>query len=135
MKNLINISNLISLISCSNGSIFGTFNSRRGTDTGSGIVEITIELNKKETLVLERDLKNLGYKVFKKDSFVELKGPEICLKIKKTDKNYRGIIQIKFILNRSIIEKKKIVMGKSILSFDRYNMATWDFFDTTSHDP
>jgi hypothetical protein len=44
MKNLINISNLTSLISCTNGSGFGTFNSRRGTDTGSGIVDnITIE--------------------------------------------------------------------------------------------
>ena len=43
MKNLINISNILSLISCTNGNGFGTFNSRRGRDTGSGIVEITIE--------------------------------------------------------------------------------------------
>jgi len=42
MKKLINISNLISLISCTNGSGFGTFNSRRGTDTGSGIVDIDL---------------------------------------------------------------------------------------------
>jgi len=99
------------------------------------IVEITIELNKKETLILERDLKNLGYEVFNKESFVELKGPEICLKIKTTDKNYRGIIKIQFMLNRSIIENKKIVMGKSVLSFDRYNMATWDFFATIPQEP
>jgi len=42
MKTLINISNLISLISCTNGNGFGTFNSRRDTDSGSGIVDVTV---------------------------------------------------------------------------------------------
>jgi len=40
MKNLINISNLISSLICNtNGSGFGTFNSRRGTHNGTGIVD------------------------------------------------------------------------------------------------
>lgn len=46
MRNLINISDIIiSLtLSCISGNGFGTFNSRRGNDTGSGIVDnITIE--------------------------------------------------------------------------------------------
>ena len=38
MKTFNIISNLISLISCTNGNGFGTFNSRRGNDTGSGFV-------------------------------------------------------------------------------------------------
>jgi hypothetical protein len=44
MKNYINISNLISLISCTNGNGIGTsFNTRRGSDTRTGIVDIRIE--------------------------------------------------------------------------------------------
>ena len=39
MKRFINISNLISLISC-NGNGIGTFNTRRGNDTGLGIVDL-----------------------------------------------------------------------------------------------
>lgn len=40
MKTFNIISNLTSLISCTNGSGFGTFNSRRGNDTGSGFVDV-----------------------------------------------------------------------------------------------
>ena len=42
MKTFNIISNLTSLISCTNGSGFGTFNSRRGNDTGSGFVDVEV---------------------------------------------------------------------------------------------